>query len=242
MYEQIAAIYDFIYTRRKDYAAEAAYVHNLIQARRPGLRGSLLDVACGTGLHLAAWRDWYMLTGLDASPAMLTQARQRCPDVPFHVGDMRTFDLGRTFDIVTCLFSAVGHLPDLPALQQAVANMARHLAPGGLLIYEPFITPEQTRDRYFGGELHVADTQAVSRLSHTRVQGRQAHIAFHHLIASADGVQYVVAHETMSLITIEEHLAACAAAGLQVEYDPVGLDRRGLYIGVKTSYHPGSRR
>lgn len=233
MYEQIAAIYDLIYTRRKDYAAEAAYIHEVIQARRPGLAGSLLDVACGTGLHLAALCAWYTVTGLDAAPAMLAQARRRCPDVPLHVGDMRRFDLGCTFDVVTCLFSAVGHLPDLAALQQAVGAMARHLAPGGLLIYEPFITPDQTRDRYFSGELHSAETQAVSRMSHTRVQGRQAHIAFHHLIASADGVQYVLAQETMSLITVEEHLAACVAAGLQTEYDPVGLDQRGLYIGVK---------
>src|SRR5687767_2236719 len=53
MYESgLADVYDLVYRGRgKDYAAEAADVATLIRSKRPEA-ASLLDVACGTGLHL----------------------------------------------------------------------------------------------------------------------------------------------------------------------------------------------
>lgn len=233
MYAQIAPFYDLIYTSRKDYAAEAAQLHALIQAHKRSAGRRLLDVACGTGLHLAQLRAYYTAEGLDLTPAMLEVARARCPDVPLHVGDMRTFDLGQRFDVVTCLFSSVGHLPTPADLAQAVRAMARALVPGGVLIYEPFITPEQMQDRYFSGEVHRDADRLVSRVSYTRLEGRTAHIDFHHLFASADGVRYVLEQEKLYLFSVAEHLAACRAAGLQVTHDPQGLMGRGLYIGLK---------
>ncbi len=233
MYTDIATFYDLIYTSRKDYAAEAAQLHALIQTHKRSSGQRLLDVACGTGLHLAQLQAYYTAEGLDLTPAMLELARQRCPGLPLHVGDMRTFDLGQRFDVVTCLFSSVGHLPTPADLTQAVSAMARALVPGGVLIYEPFITPEQMRDRYFSGEVHRDDERLISRVSYTRVEGRNASIDFHHLLASAEGVRYVLEQDTLYLFTVEENLAACRAAGLQVTHDPQGLTGRGLYIGLK---------
>jgi dTDP-3-amino-3,4,6-trideoxy-alpha-D-glucopyranose N,N-dimethyltransferase len=46
VYRQAARLYDAIYSF-KDYPAESARLHELIQERRPGAR-TLLNVACGT--------------------------------------------------------------------------------------------------------------------------------------------------------------------------------------------------
>ena len=50
-----AEVYDAVYTSGllgKDYDTEAAHLLERIEQRRPGA-STLLDVCCGTGLHLA---------------------------------------------------------------------------------------------------------------------------------------------------------------------------------------------
>lgn len=54
---------------------------------------------------------------------------------------MLTFTLSKEFDVVTCLFSAIGYMTTLRKLRRAVRNMSLHLNPGGVLIVEPWITP-----------------------------------------------------------------------------------------------------
>jgi ubiquinone/menaquinone biosynthesis C-methylase UbiE len=51
VFSRSARIYDAVYSW-KEYGREAALVHDLVQARQPGTE-TLLDVACGTGAHLA---------------------------------------------------------------------------------------------------------------------------------------------------------------------------------------------
>jgi trans-aconitate methyltransferase len=126
----------------KDYAGEAEQIHEIVQRLVPGA-ASLLDVACGTGRHLEQLRRWYEVEGLDLDPAMLRHARSRVPEVTLHEGDMRDFALGREFDAVTCLFSAIALVQTVEGLAQAVATMASHLRLGGVLIVEPWDSPEE---------------------------------------------------------------------------------------------------
>ena len=108
MYELSAAVYDLMHRARgKDYAAEVVQVSREIRARKADAT-SLLDVACGTGGHLLHLRNDFSVSGVELDPSMLELARRRLPDVELQAGDMRTFDLGRRYDAVTCLFSAVG--------------------------------------------------------------------------------------------------------------------------------------
>ncbi|TMF13297.1 MAG: class I SAM-dependent methyltransferase, partial [Chloroflexi bacterium] len=134
MYARSARIYDLLYTgtRIKDYATEADVLHALIQRVHPGAR-TLLDVACGTGAHLACLRERYDVAGTDVSPEMLAVARERLgDDVPLEVADMRTLHLGRRFDAVTCLFSSIGYVLDSDGLRQTMRRFADHLNVGGV--------------------------------------------------------------------------------------------------------------
>src|SRR5918997_320026 len=140
MYTQSAQFYDAIY-HFKDYTAACKQLATLLQAHAPTAK-TLLDVACGTGKHLEYLREYYHVEGLDLNPDMLEIARQRCPGVSFHRADMTDFHLDHDFDVVTCLFSSVAYVRTLENLEQAVANMARHLRPGGMLIVEPWFSPE----------------------------------------------------------------------------------------------------
>lgn len=247
MYTRLAELYDVIYAK-KDYASEARLIHGVIErcARTPHReRRTLLDVACGTGVHLSHLRAWYDVEGVELSPWMLDVARRRLPDVPLFQYDMRHFDLGRRFDAVTCLFSAVGYMRSVSELRRAITTMAQHVLPDGLVIVEPWLTP----DRFINGHLHaeVAEGEGikVARVAVGRREGEMSVLDMHHMVASKDGVERFFERHEVRLFTHEQYLSAFTAAGLVTVFDPEGLNGRGLYVGLasaRTSVSLASQR
>ena len=143
MFTKGAALYDTVYGSEKDYAAGADHVRLAIAAAASRPIRSLLDVACGTGRHLEHLRPHYdEVVGLDLDAGMLVIAAQRLPGVRLVEADMLTFDLARQFDAVTCLSSSIAYVRTPEKLDAAVARMARHVAPGGVLVVEPFFDPD----------------------------------------------------------------------------------------------------
>jgi SAM-dependent methyltransferase len=233
-YARSAEYYDLIYEAAgKDYARESQHVHALIQ-RNTRTRGrALLDVACGTGGHLAYLREQYTVEGLDLSPEMLAIARKKHPDVVLHRADLTSFDLGRRFDAVVCLFSAIAYAHTVAMLHQAVRTMARHLHPGGVLIVEPFIRPEDVIPDHVGAVLVDRPDLKVARVNVSRVAGRVVSLHFHYLVATPGGVEHFTERHDLAVFTVEEYLAAFRDAGLEATFDPEGLMGRGLYVGLK---------
>lgn len=230
MYDRSARWYDTIYSF-KDYAAEAEALRGLLEERRPGLR-RVLDVACGTGEHLRHLREHYEVEGVDASPAMLEIARDKLPGVPFHRGDMRTLDLGRTFDAAICMFGAMGHLEDEAELTTAVGRIVQHLDPGGVLIVEPFLTPEVFQDRRPSGLFVDEPELKLARVSVGRAEGRTAVFEMHHLVATPEGVESFVEPLRMTLFRNEAYHEAMTAHSLAVAFDPEGPMGRGLFVAT----------
>ncbi len=56
---------------------------------------------------------------------------------------MLDFELGKQFDVVTCLFSSIGYVQTVPNLRRAIQNMSDHLKPGGVLMIEPWFSRTQ---------------------------------------------------------------------------------------------------
>lgn len=232
MFSQSAAYYDAIY-QWKNYEREAEILRGLIRrySRRP-VR-TLLDVACGTGQHLAFLREHFAVMGLDLDPGLLAMARQRCPEIEFVEADMVDFDLGKPFDAVICLFSAIGYVKTVPRLRQAVHAMARHLQPGGVLIIEPWFGPES----WHVGTVHAVFVDQpglkIARMSISEREDRLSRNEFHYLVATVDGVRHFTERHELGLFTQEEYTQAFSASGLDVMFDFDGLTGRGLYIGTR---------
>lgn len=111
MYSKSAKYYDDIYAANgKDYRAEANKVRRFIQKYKQSKGKSLLDVGCGTGIHANLLSKHYQVEGLDIEQKMLAAARKNYPKIRFQQGDMVNFKLGRNFDVIVCLFSAIGHV------------------------------------------------------------------------------------------------------------------------------------
>jgi SAM-dependent methyltransferase len=231
MFSRSAELYDAIYSY-KDYAGEARQVHEVIQALGRSGGRALLDVACGTGLHLAQFRAWYDVEGVELSEAMLAIARRRLPGVPLHQGDMAEFRLARRFDAITCLFSAIGYVRTVQRLHRAVGNMARHLAPGGVLIVEPWLFPGVFKPGHIHGHFVDRPELKVARMSRGRIEGSLSVLDMHYLVATPSGVDRFAEHHEIGLFAPEDYEDAFRAAGLRVAFDPDGLTGRGLYAGV----------
>ena len=227
-----AHLYDATYLGRgKDYQAECELVRGLIESERPGAR-TLLDVGCGTGLHLVRLREHYAAEGLDLDPAMLAIARGRLgPDLPLHQCDMRDFDLGRRFDAIVSMFSAIGYARSLRGLRRALAAMARHLAPGGVLIVEPWLHP----DDYHAGTVHSEyirePTLRIARMSVSQRRQRLSIMDMHYLVGTPLGVERLRERLVLGLFSDEEYQAAIRAVGLSVRRDPDLLpEGGGVYV------------
>ena len=230
MFTRSARFYDAIYSF-KDYGKEAARIDALIRERRPNAR-TLLDVACGTGLHLKHLSERYEVEGLDLDPELLKLARERLDDVPLHERDMRDFDLGHRFDAVTCLSSSVGYAKTEHELRRALAAMARHLEPGGVLLVEPWLTPEAYHTPHLGSVFVDEDELAIARMNIAEYGNGTSVMVFHYLVGTPQGVEHFEERHELGLFTHEQYLAAIRTAGLAVEHDEEGLMGRGLYLGT----------
>jgi SAM-dependent methyltransferase len=230
LFSRSADIYDAVYSF-KDYVAEAERIHTLIEERTPGA-ATLLDVACGTGKHLAQLARWYEVQGLDLNEDFVAIARDRLGDrAHIHLADMTSFDLGRVFDAVTCLFSSIAYVLTEQRLDAALAAMARHLEPGGTLVLEPWITPEN----WMVGRPHLLTVDEPElKIARATAAGREGDVSileFDYLVATPEGTRHFTERHDAALFTDHQYRQAFERAGLSVELDEEGLIGRGLYLG-----------
>jgi SAM-dependent methyltransferase len=223
-----------IYATRKNYAAEAKHLKELVQRYKKSRGRALLDVACATGVHILFLRQNFEVEGLDLDPRLLVIACKRNPGVRFHRRDMTRFDLGKQFDVITCLFSAIGYVKTLQRLRRTISTMARHLKLGGVLFVEPWLTPEKFQPGRIDA-LHADQPRLkITRMNRTVVKGSLSFVDFHYLIGTPEGIEYFTEHHTLGLFTHNEYLDAFRDSGLDVVYDSKGPMGRGLYIGLKS--------
>jgi ubiquinone/menaquinone biosynthesis C-methylase UbiE len=142
IYNQYAAVYDQSGQFRFSWLM-ASYLQSVLR-RHPVGGQQMLDLACGTGTLalLMAERGWYV-TGLDASAAMLAQARQKRAEaepgqhIRFVQGDMRYLaDVvpPNTYHLVTCIYDSLNYLHSEADLAACFCSVAGVLAPGGLFL------------------------------------------------------------------------------------------------------------
>ena len=234
MFSKSAKFYNALYgSMGKDYVAETQKVHQIIQQHKRSSGKTLLEVACGTGMHASILRENYQVEGLDLDPEMLAVASQTYPDIPFHRADMVDFDLGKQFDAITCLFSSIGYVKTKERLETAIQNMARHLQSGGVLIVEPWFTPEQWKTGRVSALFVDQPDLKISRMNISEAEGQLSFFIFHYTVGTPQGIEHFTERHELGLFTHEEYLTAFRKAGLNVFHDPEGLDGRGLYIGLK---------
>jgi SAM-dependent methyltransferase len=140
-YAFVAELYDHVtpYHHRQD-------VDFFVEmARRSS--GPVLEVGCGTGrVLIPTARADIEITGLDLSSSMLAACREKLSLEPRDVqakvqllqADMRQFDLGREFHLITIPFRPFQHLITVEDQLSCLNCIRRHLAHDGRLILDLF--------------------------------------------------------------------------------------------------------
>ncbi len=234
LHNKLAKYYDRVYSF-KDYLDEAVRLQNLIIKYSESGGNTLLDVGCGTGLHLKHLKDDFVCTGIDFSKSILKIARKNVKGVTFKEADMKTMNLGKKFDVIICLFSSIGYVKTAVGLEKTIQNFSRHLTKGGLALIEP----SHSKSFYVSGEPRIATYNGkdakIARVNFTKNRQATAVLKMHILIAERgkDAKYFVDSHE-LGLFGINNTLRIMKASGLKSKYLKNGLmTGRELFVGIK---------
>jgi SAM-dependent methyltransferase len=232
MFTDSAKIYDLLYCI-KNYQKEAQEVISMIKSRHPHCK-TILDVGCGTAEHHKYLKNEFLIDGLDINEEYIRAARTKNEAGSYYVMDMVDFHLKKKYDVILCLFSAIGYILTMDKVISTLKHINEQLKDGGLVIVEPWFTP----DTWHNGRLHMLsydrDDIKISRMNISETNGMLSVVNFHYLIGTPDkGVQHFEERHEFALFSREEMRKAFEEAGFEVSYDEKGLIGRGMYFGTK---------
>lgn len=231
MFTESADIYDLVYSF-KDYKKEAEEIKELIRSKKPEAR-SILDIGCGTAEHHIHLKDIFSIDGIDINDKFVSIASRKNPFGSYSIDDMASFDLHKKYDIIMCLFSSIGYLKTVDQIISALKCFNDHLNPGGLLLLEPWFTPENYTGK-IGMSTYEKNDLKICRMAHGYADGIYSILNFHYLIATPDkGVRHLDERHELRMTSTEEMMSALNQAGFIARFDNTGLIGRGMYYGTK---------
>lgn len=161
-YSRFAEYYDIL-TKNIHYKDRAAYFNSLVE-KFGGVKGILLDLACGTGsLSEELSKLGYDVIGVDGSQEMLTVALDKKLDSGLQIQylhqNMTKLDMFGTIDITVCALDSLNHLPNLEAVTAAVERVSLFTNPGGLFIFD--VNTPYKHEKTLANNTFVYDTNEV---------------------------------------------------------------------------------
>ena len=233
-FKTISTYYDALYVNELEYAQEAAKVKELMTMHGVPLQADLLILACGTGGHVPYFKNDYCVSGLDLSEDMLNLAKEKFPDVRFHLGNLIDYKLETCFDAIICLYGSIGFVKTVDNLYASMKRIATHLRPNGLALITPWSTVEDFQDLLVVDAADHPDLK-IARMEQVRLkEPKIVEVTFHHLLGKNNDVTYYKQSMEIGLFSREEYRSAMTDAGLKVVQEYTGTDvRGGAYIGKR---------
>lgn len=234
MCKELAEYYDLIY-HWKDYKTEADTIKDLIEKYKKSDGKILLDVGCGTGMHIKYFKDDFSCMGIDINNEMVEVAKSKVKNVIFEQGDMIDFNLKTSFDVILCLFSSIGYVKTYSNLVKTIMNFANHLKKGGVLIVEPWFSKSVFWVGVPGMTTYDGEDVKIARLNTTKIEGDLSIMEMHYLIAERNGeIKHFVDIHELGLFEHDKTLEIMKKANFDSDFLKDGLMKdRGLFIGVK---------
>jgi len=231
-----AKYYDQIYLNMKDYEKEAKIVKRIIEKFGSENRTTLLDVGCGTGEHLKHLCLDFECTGIDINRNMIRIAENKVPDARFKVASMIDSRLRERFDVITCLFSAIGHVQTFDNLAKTIKNFHYHSAEKGLVIVEPWIFKKDFIKGHIGLNVHEGVNIKLARMATSKMTKSRWIIYMHYLIGEKGEIKHFTEIHEMLASDYKDYVEAFKSAGFtEVIYltDDLWDGCRGLFVAKK---------
>jgi SAM-dependent methyltransferase len=235
-----AKIYDRVAGEVRHYPQEAKYIWDCFTKNHAGPGNKLLDLGCGTGSHVQQLSQYFNTQGLDISHKYLEVAQAKNPGVTFHEQSFVNFELGETFDAITCLYGAITFALTKSDLLNTFASAYKHFNPGGLLMLEPWLYSEIVLPNI--GKpftlVHKEEGLAIMLMYVNELankgEGPIVTMPFHFMVGVKNEKVHTFTEEIVyRLRPNSEYIDAMQQAGFTTKYDDVGPANRGLIIGIK---------
>ncbi len=156
LYDELAEWWP-LFSAPADYAEEAAFFAQVLNDSSKPPPRTVLELGSGGGNNALHLKSKFEMTLVDLSPQMLAVSRKLNPECDHREGDMRTVNLGRTFDAVF-IHDAIAYMTSEADLRAAMCNAYRHCRPGGVALFVPDCVREtfvaETRHGGHDGEGH----------------------------------------------------------------------------------------
>jgi demethylmenaquinone methyltransferase/2-methoxy-6-polyprenyl-1,4-benzoquinol methylase len=147
---------DDLLTGQAAYYRRRADEYDLTAQLRP--TGTVLEIACGTGLWTEALADWAdTVTATDAAPEAIAIARERVTsaNVRFGVSDVFSWTLTDRFDVI--FFSAwLSHVP-MSRFHEFWDSLHGRLAPGGRVLFIDEHRDVRDKETYLSGSDEIIE-------------------------------------------------------------------------------------
>lgn len=103
-------------------------------------QSTLLDLGCGTGEFALRLAEKYDVSGLDLAANMLVLAQDKFEEasltIPLFEANMLDFDLGQSFETITCLSDSLNYMTDESSVSKVFERVQQHLTDTGTFIFD----------------------------------------------------------------------------------------------------------
>lgn len=227
------------------------YLEGLLQLH-PAPGCSMLDLACGTGtVALSFAKQGWEVYGVDASQAMLQQARQKAEQTGQELilsrQDMREFLVPHPLALITCLYDSLNYMLSLGDLKRVFRRVAASLLPDGVFMGD--MNTQVTLEEVWGNNTFFIEREGIAlvMLSSFESQSGLSTVDIAGFVRRDDG-RYSRFDEHHEEVAYQDDTvrAALESTGLRVEaayecfrFEPPEEDaRRIMWVARK----PGDRR
>lgn len=196
---------------------------------------TLLELGCGGGSLAYHLKDRLQLTLTDRSPQMLAVSRAVNPECEHLPGDMRSLDLGRTFDIVL-IHDAIMYATDPESVRATLRTAARDCRPGGKTVILPDCVKETFEPETESGGEDALDGRGLRYLEWSwdpDPTDDTFDVAYAFLLREPDGTVRVDSdHHQNGLFSRAAWLSWIEEAGFSAtsRIDPWGRD---VFVGIR---------
>ena len=148
LYDELAEWWP-LFSAPEDYAEEAALFARLLTDSSDPAPRTVLELGSGGGNNAFHLKRSFEMTLVDPSAQMLAVSGALNPECAHREGDMRTVDLGRTFDAVF-IHDAIMYMTSAADLEAAIRNAYRHCRAGGVAL----LVPDYVRETFVARTEH----------------------------------------------------------------------------------------
>ena len=200
LYEELAPLYEFIYSRHYNYKNQKELIDNISTENTT----TILEGACGTGkLTELLVSDYDNVISVDYSKGMISQAKQNVPNGNFIQEDLEHIDINKNIDLYSILGTSIIHMTDDSKFKNVANKAYDMLNKNGSFVFDfmklsSMDNGNTGEDKFFGDDYTV-----IRKHLTTQMEGNKFRFNFSFKIIDNDTNKFVRTSESILMKAFE---------------------------------------